>query len=142
MYETSRFAKKLNIQNCENSMVNCVHCICTEWLDLPKNWISRAAKIWRKILYVVYVWNVWICQKIEYPELRNFKGKFCTLYMYERSGFTEKLNIQNYENSMGNCLHYICTEGLDFLKIEYPELWKFNGKFSTLYMYRMARFEK
>ena len=112
MYVTSVFAKKLNIQNCENSTGNCVHCICTEWLDLPKNWISRSAKIRRKILSVMYVQNIWIRRKIEYPKLRKFKGKFCTLYMYRMSGFAEKLNIQNCENSIGSFLYYICTEGL------------------------------
>ena len=27
--------------------------------------------------------------------------------MYVMSGFTEKLNIQNYVNSIGNCVHYM-----------------------------------
>ena len=89
MYGMSRFAEILNIQNCENSMGNCVHCICAEWLDLPK---------------------------IEYPELRKFDGKLCTLYMYGMFGFAEKLNIQNCENSTANFVHYICTECLDLQK--------------------------
>ena len=29
--------------------------------------------------------------------------------MYGMSEFAEKLNIQNYENSIGNCVYYICT---------------------------------
>ena len=48
-----------------------------------------------------------ICKKIEYPELRKFKGKLFTLYMYEISGFAEKLNIQNWGNSTGNCVRYM-----------------------------------
>ena len=43
----------------------------------------------------------------------KFNGKLFTLYMYERFGFAKKLNIQNCENSLGNCVHYICTEWLD-----------------------------
>ena len=49
-------------------------------------------------------------KKIEYPEFQKFNGKLCTLYMYEMSGFAEKLNTQNYENSTGNCVQYICME--------------------------------
>ena len=67
-------------------------------------------------MYIIYVRNVWICWKIEYPEQRKFNGKLCTLYMYGTSGFAEKLNIQNCKNSTGNCLHYICMERLYFLK--------------------------
>ena len=82
--------RKLKIQNFENSMQNCVHYICTERWDLKIN---------------------------EFPEQRKFKGKLCTLYMYKTSGFVEKLNIQNYENSMGNCVLYMCTKSQDLLKI-------------------------
>ena len=32
------------------------------------------------------------------------------------SGFAEKLNILNFENSTGNCVHYIRTERLDLQK--------------------------
>ena len=112
--------------------------------------------IWK--LCTLYVWNVWICRKIIYPELCKFNGKLCTLYMHGMSGFVEKLNIQNYENSTGNGVHYICTEWLDLQKnwisrtakiqweivyiiyvrnvwigrkFEYPELQKFNCIFST-----------
>ena len=89
MYGTSGFAEILNIQNCEN---------------------------WREIVYVIYVRNVWFCRKIEYPELQKFDGKFCTLYMYGKSGFAEKLNIQNCVNSMANFVPYVCTECLDLQK--------------------------
>ena len=104
--------------------------------------MSRTAKIHREIAHIMYVRNVWICKKIEYPKLRKlnwklctlcawnvwiskkieyrllhiFNGKLCTLYMYEMSGFAEKLNIQNYENSMGNCVQYVCMERKDLLK--------------------------
>ena len=84
--------------------------------------------------------NVRISREIEYPELRKLKEKLCTLYMhgmadlqkiwifripkiqreivyiiyiYGMSGFLEKLNLQNYENSTRNSLQYICTEFLD-----------------------------
>ena len=33
--------------------------------------------------------------------------------MYGMSGFADKLNIQNFVNSAGNCVHYICTECMD-----------------------------
>ena len=115
MYGMSGFAEKLNIQNCENwtgscvhymhgmsglaeklniphciySMGNGVHYIHTECLDLQKNWISWTAKIQREIVYIIY-------------------GSL---------GFAAKLNIQNYENSTGNFLHYIHTERLDLQKI-------------------------
>ena len=161
--------KKLKIQNFENSMENCVHYICTECWDLQKKWISRTAKIQREIVYIIYVQNVWICKKIDYPELQKFNGKLCTLYVYKKSGFAENLNIQNYKNWMANCVHDICTEHLDSQKIwisrtakiqleivyiiylqnvliswkiEYSELRKFHGKFCMLYMYWMCRLAK
>ena len=46
------------------------------------------------------------------------------------SGFVDNLNIQNCENSTGNCVR----------KIDYKELWKFNGKLCTLHMYGMSGF--
>ena len=52
-------------------------------------------------------------KKNESPELRKFKGKLYTLYMYEMSEFVEKLNLQNFKNSTGNRLHYIRKEFLD-----------------------------
>ena len=116
MYGMAGFAEKLNIQSCENSTENSVCYVCTEYLDSSKNWISKTAKIQRQILYIIYVQNVWICRKIEYPKLRKFNRKFFILYMYGRFVFTKTLNIQNCENSMANCVCYICTEHLDFLK--------------------------
>ena len=169
MYGMSGFADKLNIQNCENSTGHCLHNICSERLCFLKNWISRTAKIQREIVYIIYVRNGCIWRKIEYPELRKFNGKLCTLFMYRMTGFVEKLNIRRVENSMGNCVHYIHTECLDLpknwisrtvkiqqeivsiiyvqnvwisYKIEYPKLRKFNGKLCTLYMYKMAGFEE
>ena len=169
MYGMSRFAEKLNIQIYENLTGNYVPYICTELLDLKKNWIFRAAKIQRKIVCIIYVQNDWICRKIEYPELRKFNGKLCTVYMYATSGFAAKLNIQNCENSTGNCVHYTCAEWLDLQKnwisraakirwkilyvihvrnfwicrkIEYLDLQKFNGKLCTLYMYGMDGLEE
>ena len=112
MYGMSGIVEKLKIQNFVNST---------------------------KIVYIIYVWNVWICgeienlelrkfngklctlnarnvlfcAEIEYPKFCKFSGKLCTLYMYGISGFAEKLNIPKYINSMGNFVHYICTEYLD-----------------------------
>ena len=114
---------------------NCVRDICTECLVLQKNWISRASKIRRKILYIIYVRKVWICRKIEYPELRKFNGKFCALCMYRMFGFAEKLNIQNCKILMGN---YICTNGLDLLKNWISR----TAKLCTLYLYVMSGFAK
>ena len=135
---------------------------------MQKNW-SKTAQIWHKIVYIIFVQNVWICRKIDCLELRKFNGKLCTLnvrkvriyreieypklrkltrdfvhyfwtkclylqknwisgtpkiqreivyiiYIYEMSGFVEKLNLHNYENSMGNYLHYICSKFLDLQK--------------------------
>ena len=64
-------------------------------------------------LCTLNVRNVWICREIEYPELRKLKKKFCTLYLHGMSGVAKKLNIQNSENSTGNCIKYIYTECTD-----------------------------
>ena len=95
----SGFAKNLNVQNSANER-EIVYIICTECPELRK--LNRK-------LCTLYARNVWISGKIEYPLLLIFNGKLCTLYMYGKSGFAEKLNIQNCENSLGNCVHYICT---------------------------------
>ena len=79
----------------------------------------------------LYVRNVWIWTKIECLELHIFSVKFGTLYMYGMSGFAENLNIQNCENSTGNCVHYMYGMSGFAKKIEYPELRKFNSIFST-----------
>ena len=52
-------------------------------------------KIQQEIVYIIYAQNVLLCRKFEYPELRKFNWKLCTLYFYEMSGFAEKLNFQN-----------------------------------------------
>ena len=79
LYGMSRFAKNLNIQNCENWTGYCVHYMrgmftLAEKLNIPYCMYS--------IGYIIYVRNVWICKKIEYPELRKCNGKLCTIYMY------------------------------------------------------------
>ena len=162
MYRRFGFAEKLNIWNCKNLTKNCVHYICAEWLDLKINWIFRAAKIQRKIVYVIYVQNDWICRKIEYLESQKFNGKLCILNMFGMSGFAEKLNIQSYENSTKIYVRYTCTECLDLQKnwisttakiqlqilyiiyvqnvwicekVEYRKLRKYNRKLFTVYMY-------
>ena len=57
-----------------------------------------------------------LVKKLNIPLQHIFSRKLCTLYMYEMSGFAEKLNTQNYENSTGNCVQYICMERKDLLK--------------------------
>ena len=37
-------------------------------------------------LCTLFVQNVWISKKIEYPEMRIFNGKLCTIYMYSMTG--------------------------------------------------------
>ena len=49
----SGFTENLNIQNCENSMGNCVHFIRSECLDLQRNSISKTAKIELEIVYII-----------------------------------------------------------------------------------------
>ena len=115
MHGMSRLAEKLNIPYCIYSMGNCVHYICTKCLDLQKIWICRTTKIQREIVYTIYVWNVWIRQKIECPKLRKFRGKFCTLH------------VQNV---------WMCR------KIEYPEQQKFNRKLCTQCICEMSRLAK
>ena len=99
---------------------------------MQKNW-SKTAQIWHKIVYIIFVQNVWICRKIdclelrkfngklctlnvrkvriyreiEYPKLRKLNKRFCSLFLNEMSIFAKKLNIWNSENSTGNCIHYI-----------------------------------
>ena len=111
-------------------------------------------------MYIIYVWNVWISRKIEYPKLRIFNCKLYTLYMYRKSGFQEKLNDLYCVNWTVNCTHNM-NEILDLQKIwiskttiiqreivciiyvrnlwicrkiEYTKLQKYNGKLCTLYV--------
>ena len=79
MYGMSGFAEKLNVQIWKIRW-EIVYIFCTEFPDLQKNWISQTQKIQRKIVYITYVRNVWICRKFECPELQKFNGKFCTFY--------------------------------------------------------------
>ena len=118
----SRFPGKFNIQSYGNSTENCVHYICTKiQFEIVYIIYVRNVRICRKIEYpelrklnwklcTLYARNFWISRKIEYPPVHIFNGKWCTLYPYGMSGFAEKLNILNCENSMGNCVHFICTE--------------------------------
>ena len=140
MYGMSGLAKNLNTQNCINSTVYLVR-KCRECLDFQKISMSITAKFNKKLctlymygmfefakkieylelrkfnckLYKLYVRNIWICRKFEYPELHKFYGKLCTFYVWNVQ-FCRKLNIQICENSTRNCLHYICTVGLDLQK--------------------------
>ena len=44
------------------------------------------------------------------------KSEHYVHFLYRISGFAEKLNIQNSENLIENCVHYIRTERLDLQK--------------------------
>ena len=115
----------------------------------------------------MYVRNIWICRKIEYPELQKFNRKLYALYMYGMFGLAKKLNVQNWENSKVNCVHYMnrmsgCVEKLNIQscenlsencvlylrtvviskKIECPELRKFYRKLCTLYTYGISGLAK
>ena len=96
-----------------------MYIICTNGPDLQKIEYLEQRKFNKK-LCKLFVQDGWICKKNEYSELRKFNGNLCTLcvrivwicrkieypklhnstshcvhYMYEVSGFVEKLNIQN-----------------------------------------------
>ena len=51
-------------------------------------------------------------KKLNIQNYENLMGN-CVHYMYEMSGLGEKINIQKYVYSMENWVHYICTECLD-----------------------------
>ena len=58
--------------------------------------------------------------------------------MYRKSGFKEKLKIQNFVNS-AVIVYIIYVQNIWILRgIEYPKFRKFNEKFCTLYMYGMS----
>ena len=61
LHGISGFAEKLNVQTMENKR-EIVYIICTEWLDLQRNWISRIVKIQRAIMYIIctecLVWQI------------------------------------------------------------------------------------
>ena len=52
---------------------------------------------------------------VENLNIQNYENSTgnCVHYFYEMSDFAGKLNIQNFVNLAGNCVHYICTERLD-----------------------------
>ena len=74
LHRMSGFAKKLNIQNSENSTGNSIH----------------------YIYIYIYIRNVWICRKIESLELRKFNGKFVYNIYVRNFRIWKKLNIQNW----------------------------------------------
>ena len=54
--------------------------------------------------------------------------------MYRKSGFKEKLKIQNFVNSVG-IVYIIYVQNIWIRRgIEYLEIYKFNGKLCTLYV--------
>ena len=139
MYEMSRVAENLSIWNCVNSTVYLVH-KCWECQDLQKIWKSRTSKIHREIAYIMYVRNVWICKKIEYPELRKLNWKLCTLYA-RNVWISRKIEYPLLHIFNGRlCTLYMYEMSRFAEKFEYPELRKFNGKLCTLYMYGMSGF--
>ena len=112
MFGFAGFAEKLHIQNCE---------------------------IRQKIVYIIFVQNVWICRKFDYLELRKLNGKLCTLHvrnvwicriiecpdLRKFDGKLCTLSVRNF---------WVCK------KIEYPKLGKFNGKLCTLHTYGTSGF--
>ena len=54
-------------------------------------------------------------EKLNLQNFENSTGN-CVQYMYGMPRFAEKLNVQNCVNSAENCVHYICTECLDLQK--------------------------
>ena len=54
--------------------------------------------------------------------------------MYRKSGFKEKLKIQNFVDLAG-IVYIIYVQNIWIRReIEYPEMYKFNGKLRTLYV--------
>ena len=51
-------------------------------------------------------------EKLNVQNCGNSMGNYVR-YMYEMSKFAKKLNIPNSENSTGNCVHYLTTGCLD-----------------------------
>ena len=51
-------------------------------------------------------------EKLNIQNYVNSVGN-CVHYLYGMYGFDEKLNIENFINSTRNCVNYICTECLD-----------------------------
>ena len=104
----SGFEENLNVRNCVNLKENCVHYICKNvWIC--KKIDCREMRKFNGKLCTLNVRNVRICREIVYPELRKLNEKFYTLYMHKICRFAKKLNIQNFENSTGNCIHYTYT---------------------------------
>ena len=141
-----------------------VYIFCMEFLDLQKNWISQTSKIQRKIVYIIYVRNVWICRKIECPELQKLNWKLCTLYVrnvwicrkiecpelhkfygkfstiYVRNVWIwRKIESHSSTNSVGNCEHYMYGMS-EFVNNWLSKLRKFDGTLCTLYLYGMSGF--
>ena len=70
-------------------------------------------------------------EKLIVQSYANSMGN-CVHYTYEMFGFAEKLNVETAEIQRGNCVHYICTECLDLLKkLNIQNSEKFNWKLYT-----------
>ena len=54
-------------------------------------------------------------EKLNVQICENSMGN-CVHFLHGIFGFAEKLNIPNFENSTENCVHYIRTECLDLQK--------------------------
>ena len=87
MYEMSRYAEKLKIENCINSTRNCVH-------------------------YIDGLFG--FTDKLNIQNCVNSTG-ICVRYMYGLSKFAEKLNIQN-SVIQRVIVYIICTECLNLQK--------------------------
>ena len=89
MYGKSGFTEKLKIQNFVNSA---------------------------RIVYIVYVRNVWIYGEIEYLEIYKFNGKSCTLNV-RNVWFCGEVENSKFNKFSENCVHYICTECLEWQRL-------------------------
>ena len=110
MYGKSGFAEKLKIQNFVN--------------------LAR-------IVYIIYVRNIWIYIEIEYLEIYKVNGRLCTLY--ERNVWIYRSIENSEQRKFQGKLCTINVRNVWFCgEIEYPKFRKFNEKLCTLYMCGMS----
>ena len=167
MHVMSRFAKKLNIQNCINSTKNCVH-YTYEMSRFEEKLIVQSCANSMEIVYIIRTKCLQL-QKNWMSKLRKFNGKLGIVYMYRMSGFAEKLNVQNAKiqreivcniyvrnvwisrknwisrtpKIQPEIVYIIYVQNMwIFKKIEHPKLHKFDRKLCTLYLYKMFGFAK
>ena len=105
----------------------------TECLDLQKNCTSKTVKIRQKIVYIIFVQNVWICRKFDCLELRKLNGKLCTLHV-RNVWICRKIecpDLRKFNEKL--CMLYVRNFRIG-RKIAYIDLQKFSGKLCALYV--------